>query len=148
MQTATEHTAFSWNYISVGMDAKAAYGFHELRESKPKLAASRASNQFWYGYFSCASGWFCGSGPLNNKVRRCVTALLPSVSWVSSGLWSCGSECCVLLTRGSKMELGIKQSVESVLVRLPRAAGSGPLTKKMRRGIVDCCRPLLCLLCY
>ena len=69
VQTATEHTAFSWNYVSVGMDAKAAYGFHELRESKPKLAASRASNQFWYGYFSCASGWFCGSGPLKKKVR-------------------------------------------------------------------------------
>jgi Diacylglycerol kinase accessory domain len=72
MQTSTEHTAFSWNYVSVGMDAQAAYGFHELRESKPRLAASRAANQFWYGYFSCASGWFCGSGPLKRKVRTAV----------------------------------------------------------------------------
>ena len=69
VQAAREHTAFSWNYVSVGMDAKAAYGFHELREAKPKLAFSRLANQFWYSYYSCASGWFCGSGPLSKDVR-------------------------------------------------------------------------------
>ena len=40
--------AEAWNYISVGMDAKAAQGFHHLRDSKPSLAASRAANQFWW----------------------------------------------------------------------------------------------------
>lgn len=68
-QAATAWEAFSWNYVSVGMDAKAAHGFHELRESKPKLAFSRAANQFWYGYYSCAGGWFCGGAPLNKEVR-------------------------------------------------------------------------------
>jgi diacylglycerol kinase (ATP) len=51
------------------MDAKAAHGFHQLREKNPRLAFSRASNQFWYGYFSCSSGWFCGSTPLNKGLE-------------------------------------------------------------------------------
>lgn len=45
-----------WNYFSVGLDAKAAWSFHSLREEKPALASSRAANQFWYSAFSCTSG--------------------------------------------------------------------------------------------
>ena len=41
-----------WNYFSVGMDAKAAYGFHSLREKRPWAASGRAMNQAWYGYYS------------------------------------------------------------------------------------------------
>lgn len=73
------YSAFSWNYVSVGMDAKAAHGFHELRENKPGLAFSRAANQFWYGWFSCTSGWFCGSGPLNEDIR--LEAIQDDGSW-------------------------------------------------------------------
>lgn len=51
------------------MDAKSAFGFHHLRETKPALAFSRAANQAWYGYFSCASGWFCGAEPLSRRMR-------------------------------------------------------------------------------
>lgn len=47
MQEATRYVAEAWNYISVGMDAKAAQGFHHLRDTKPSLAFSRAANQFW-----------------------------------------------------------------------------------------------------
>ncbi|GIL75862.1 hypothetical protein Vretimale_5572 [Volvox reticuliferus] len=57
-----------WNYFSVGLDAKAAWGFHSLREERPQLTSSRMANQFWYTFFSCTSGWFCCAQPVNLKV--------------------------------------------------------------------------------
>ncbi|PNW80627.1 hypothetical protein CHLRE_07g325550v5 [Chlamydomonas reinhardtii] len=63
-----------WNYFSVGLDAKAAWSFHSLREEKPALASSRAANQFWYSAFSCTSGWFCCAQPLRVKVNLEVLA--------------------------------------------------------------------------
>ncbi|GLC73267.1 hypothetical protein PLESTF_001354100 [Pleodorina starrii] len=57
-----------WNYLSVGLDAKAAWGFHSLREERPSLTSSRLANQFWYTFFSCTSGWFCCAQPVNLKV--------------------------------------------------------------------------------
>ncbi len=45
-----------WNYVSVGLDARAAYYFHDLRERKPHLASNRMANQFWYSFFGCTSG--------------------------------------------------------------------------------------------
>ncbi|GFH18789.1 diacylglycerol kinase [Haematococcus lacustris] len=56
-----------WNYLSVGLDAKAAHGFHSLRERKPYLALGRLTNQFWYSFFSCATGWFCCTKPLASR---------------------------------------------------------------------------------
>ncbi|MEW5309996.1 MAG: hypothetical protein WDW38_001832 [Sanguina aurantia] len=61
-----------WNYLSVGLDAKAAHNFHKLREHKPYLTINRATNQFWYSAFSCTSGWFCCTKPLNTKVKLLV----------------------------------------------------------------------------
>lgn len=46
----------AWNYFSIGMDSKSAYGFHHLRNSKPKLASSRHINMFWYVAFGFSSG--------------------------------------------------------------------------------------------
>jgi len=48
----------SWNYISLGMDAQSAYGFHHLREDHPRFASGRMINQFWYGFFGIKSGQF------------------------------------------------------------------------------------------
>lgn len=45
-----------WNYMSIGLDAKAAHGFHTLRDSNPYLTAGRLTNQLWYSVFSCTSG--------------------------------------------------------------------------------------------
>jgi diacylglycerol kinase (ATP) len=42
--------------MGVGLDAKAAYGFHSLRERKPHLTFGRIINQAWYSYFSCTTG--------------------------------------------------------------------------------------------
>jgi diacylglycerol kinase (ATP) len=66
--------------VSVGMDAKAAQGFHALRERRPALAASRLANQFWYTYFSCASGWFCAATPLHRTLEL-------DVMRVEGGAW-------------------------------------------------------------
>lgn len=51
------------NYFSVGADAQAAYNFHHLRDTHPRLAPNRVANQMWYSTFSCTSGWFCGAIP-------------------------------------------------------------------------------------
>ena len=64
-----------WNYYSLGMDAKAAYGFHSLREKRPWAASGRMINQAWYAYFSCSSGWFCAAQPLRNKLTLKVHPL-------------------------------------------------------------------------
>ncbi|DBA81590.1 hypothetical protein WJX77_006239 [Trebouxia sp. C0004] len=64
-----------YNYFSVGLDARAAYGFHHLRETRPWAAPSRLINQAWYAYFSCASGWFCCAPPLNTTATLKVKGL-------------------------------------------------------------------------
>ena len=58
-----------WNYFSVGLDAEAAYGFHHLRETHPRLTFGPAINQAWYSVFSCSTGWFCGSKPIAHKLK-------------------------------------------------------------------------------
>ena len=45
MQAATEFAALSWNYFSIGMDAKTVYGFDRLRSKKPNLAPGGAINK-------------------------------------------------------------------------------------------------------
>lgn len=71
-----------WNYFSVGLDAEAAYGFHSLREAHPRLAASRLTNQAWYGFFSCATGWFCGAPPISATLKLRVKDA-PDSEWRS-----------------------------------------------------------------
>ncbi|KAL1819879.1 hypothetical protein ACET3Z_014748 [Daucus carota] len=65
-----------YNYFSIGMDARVAYGFHNLREEKPYLAQGPVSNKLIYSGYSCTQGWFftpCISDPslrgLNNILR-------------------------------------------------------------------------------
>ncbi|XP_039146018.1 diacylglycerol kinase 7-like [Dioscorea cayenensis subsp. rotundata] len=48
-----------YNYFSIGMDAQVAYGFHQLREKKPKLAKGPITNKLIYSGYSCSQGWFC-----------------------------------------------------------------------------------------
>lgn len=66
-----------WNYLSVGLDAQSAYGFHSIRESRPWLTPSRLANQAWYSYFSCATGWFCGAPPIATKASLKVPFSYP-----------------------------------------------------------------------
>jgi len=69
-----------WNYISVGIDAKAAYNFHSLREARPWAASGRLVNQAWYAYFSCSTGWFCAAPPISRKVKLKARGVLFSVT--------------------------------------------------------------------
>ena len=66
-----------WNYFSLGMDAKAAYGFHSMREKHSWAASGRMVNQAWYAYYSCSSGWFCAAPPLRSKASLKVRPLSP-----------------------------------------------------------------------
>ncbi|GBG91171.1 hypothetical protein CBR_g52053 [Chara braunii] len=65
-----------WNYLSVGMDAQIAYGFHRLRESNRWLASGRLINQAIYGHYGCTQGWFCGNPNQGEAARlNCVMSL-------------------------------------------------------------------------
>ncbi|KAJ4816505.1 Diacylglycerol kinase [Rhynchospora pubera] len=48
-----------YNYLSIGMDAQVAYGFHHLRNEKPYLAQGPVANKLIYAGYSCTQGWFC-----------------------------------------------------------------------------------------
>ncbi|OAY79843.1 Diacylglycerol kinase 7, partial [Ananas comosus] len=68
-----------YNYLSIGMDAQVAYGFHHLRDEKPYLAQGPISNKLIYSGYSCTQGWFCtpcistpGLRGLNNILRLYV----------------------------------------------------------------------------
>eukprot|EP00879_Flechtneria_rotunda_P000260 GHRR01000343.1.p1 GENE.GHRR01000343.1~~GHRR01000343.1.p1 ORF type:complete len:522 (+),score=199.12 GHRR01000343.1:793-2358(+) len=85
-----------YNYFSVGADAQAAYNFHHLRDTHPMLASNRVANQFWYGAFSCTSGWFCGTLPSIGRFS-CIEVLSPgSNSWTPLAIPS-GIKALVLL---------------------------------------------------
>ncbi|XP_022755382.1 diacylglycerol kinase 7-like isoform X3 [Durio zibethinus] len=65
-----------FNYFSIGMDAKVAYGFHHLRNEKPYLAQGPITNKIIYSSYSCTQGWFltpCISDP--SLSVRAVVAL-------------------------------------------------------------------------
>ena len=40
------------NYIGIGLDAKIALDFHNLREEHPEACKTRAQNKMWYGVFT------------------------------------------------------------------------------------------------
>ncbi|GMH33674.1 hypothetical protein BSKO_01508 [Bryopsis sp. KO-2023] len=80
-------SGLSWNYFSIGMDAKSAYGFHHLRDSRPWLASGRMINQVLYAYKSCTSGWFFPSAKFSPPLRDTLSlSVLPTKSddWVNT----------------------------------------------------------------
>lgn len=87
-----------WNYMSIGLDAKAAHGFHTLRDSNPYLTAGRLTNQLWYSVFSCTSGTsaahaaFSSSGSMSNRGSRAAGAARMADTWwcqlLGTAYWS------------------------------------------------------------
>ena len=54
-------------YLTVGLDAEAAYRFNQVRNNKPHLAKYRWQNIGWYFYEAMATGWLLGAKPINRK---------------------------------------------------------------------------------
>lgn len=107
VQQACSYAAEAWNYISVGMDAKAAQGFHHLRDTKPSLAFSRAANQFWYAsycvittHLGCCPPVFLGLGPPSCKPAASYKlSFTSSMSKHSHAVGSAASSPSVLSAR-------------------------------------------------
>ena len=93
----------------MGLDAEAAYGFHTLREAKPWAAPNRLVNQAWYSWFSCTSGWFCGS-----QVRACALMLVCVVcACVCACVW-----CVCALIRGGGEYLCVCMCLQAMVLCL------------------------------
>ncbi|KAJ3693377.1 hypothetical protein LUZ60_008857 [Juncus effusus] len=76
-----------YNYFSIGMDAKVAYGFHNLRDEKPYIANSPITNKLIYAGYTCTQGWFftpCISDP---SLRGLKNILRLSIKKVNSNEW-------------------------------------------------------------
>ncbi|WVZ73343.1 hypothetical protein U9M48_021662 [Paspalum notatum var. saurae] len=58
-EKASFYKGVFYNYLSIGMDAQVAYGFHHLRDEKPYLAQGPVANKLIYAGYSCTQGWFC-----------------------------------------------------------------------------------------
>jgi hypothetical protein len=56
LSTAAQVAGMFWNYMSIGADAAAAHGFHQLRETKPWAARGRYTNQSWCARIVMARG--------------------------------------------------------------------------------------------
>ncbi|XP_051120362.1 diacylglycerol kinase 3-like [Andrographis paniculata] len=72
-----------YNYFSIGMDARVAYGFHHLRNEKPYLAQGPISNKLIYSGFSCTQGWFftpCSSDPGLRSLKNILRIYLKRVN--------------------------------------------------------------------
>ncbi|XP_078171622.1 diacylglycerol kinase 4-like isoform X1 [Carex rostrata] len=76
-----------YNYISIGMDARIAYGFHNLRDEKPYLAYGPIANKLIYAGYTCSQGWFftpCTSDP---SLRGLKNILRVSIKKMNSNEW-------------------------------------------------------------
>ncbi|XP_074570006.1 diacylglycerol kinase 3-like [Curcuma longa] len=72
-----------YNYLSIGMDAQVAYGFHHLRNTRPYLARGPISNKLIYGGYSCTQGWFftpCVKTPNLRGLKNILSLYIKKVS--------------------------------------------------------------------
>ncbi|XP_042394958.1 diacylglycerol kinase 3-like [Zingiber officinale] len=76
-----------YNYLSIGMDAKVAYGFHHLRDTKPYLAQGPISNKLIYAGYSCTQGWFLTPCVRTPNLRGLKNILSLHVKKVNSKEW-------------------------------------------------------------
>lgn len=72
-----------YNYFSIGMDAKIAYGFHHLRNEKPYLAQGPITNKLIYSGYTCTQGWFftpCMSSPSLRSLKNILKMRVKKVN--------------------------------------------------------------------
>ncbi|KAL5208471.1 hypothetical protein ABZP36_032906 [Zizania latifolia] len=76
-----------YNYLSIGMDAQVAYGFHHLRDEKPYLAQGPVANKLIYAGYSCTQGWFCTPCTASPQLRGLRNILRLYIKKVNCPEW-------------------------------------------------------------
>ncbi|KQK01071.1 hypothetical protein BRADI_3g53702v3 [Brachypodium distachyon] len=76
-----------YNYLSIGMDAQVAYGFHHLRDEKPYLAQGPVANKLIYAGYSCTQGWFCTPCTASPQLRGLRNILRLYIKRVNCSEW-------------------------------------------------------------
>ncbi|XP_006648028.2 diacylglycerol kinase 7-like [Oryza brachyantha] len=76
-----------YNYLSIGMDAQVAYGFHHLRDEKPYLAQGPVANKLIYAGYSCTQGWFCTPCTASPQLRGLKNILRLYIKKVNCSEW-------------------------------------------------------------
>ncbi|KAH0867145.1 hypothetical protein HID58_074167, partial [Brassica napus] len=99
-----------YNYLSIGMDAQVAYGFHHLRNTKPYLAQGPISNKLIYSGFSCTQGWFCTPCVSDPGLRGLRNILKIHIKKVNCSQWE---------------EIAVPRNVRSVVALNLQSYGSG-----------------------
>lgn len=73
------------NYLGIGVDARIALDFHQLRDSFPEFFQSQVGNKLWYTGVGAATVVEGTGGDLSDKIKVCVV--------VCSGLFRCVVMC-------------------------------------------------------
>ena len=73
---AKSYEGVFYNYLSIGMDAQVAYGFHHLRNTKPYLAQGPISNKVFVSLLSSAKLLNHKKKNINRRKRFAVAAYL------------------------------------------------------------------------
>ncbi|KAF2535591.1 hypothetical protein F2Q68_00019258 [Brassica cretica] len=107
---AKSYEGVFYNYLSIGMDAQVAYGFHHLRNTKPYLAQGPISNKLIYSGFSCTQGWFCTPFASDPGLRGLRNILKIHIKKVYCSEWE---------------EIAVPKNVRSVVALNLESYGSG-----------------------
>ncbi|CAL9223513.1 unnamed protein product [Arabidopsis halleri] len=99
-----------YNYLSIGMDAQVAYGFHHLRNTKPYLAQGPISNKIIYSGFGCTQGWFCTPCVNDPGLRGLRNIMKIHIKKVNCSQWE---------------EIAVPKNVRSIVALNLHSYGSG-----------------------
>lgn len=86
-EKASFYKGVFYNYLSIGMDAQVAYGFHHLRDEKPYLAQGPVANKLIYAGYSCTQGWFCTPCTASPQLRGLKNILRLSIKKANCSEW-------------------------------------------------------------
>ncbi|CAH8320223.1 unnamed protein product [Eruca vesicaria subsp. sativa] len=109
LDSSPHHGSFLW-FSGLGMDAQVAYGFHNLRNTKPYLAQGPISNKLIYSGFSCTQGWFCTPCVSDPGLRGLRNILKIHIKKVNFSEWE---------------EIAVPKNVRSVVALNLESYGSG-----------------------
>lgn len=134
-----------WNYLSIGLDAEAAYGFHTLRETHGWAASSRALNQVGSGrgrFEGRQAAWLAAWGWVPG-VPRCLLGLPAWPAHETPFGAACGT------TFGLLMVLRVDTVVPPLYRRHGTRGTPAPLggSAALRWAVPACSPALICVVC-